>query len=264
MKKLFFVSMFTLIGFMSFGQTWFKGMYLQWGYNHEWYTRSNIHVILSNGDNFMLHNAKAHNNPGLSNLYRESLQISIPQYNYRVGFYLNKKKTRAIEINFDHIKYVVTDGQTVHVTGTIAGQHVDGDSVMNAQRFMHLEHTDGGNLFHFNYVEQRTVAMNRNKTRPLINFIWKVGAGFNVPRTDFTYHGDRFNNNFHVAGVNAGAEAGARIYTSKRFFFEGTLKAGYVRYLNALANTTHLLGDRVRHGFGYFEQIATVGYDFKF
>jgi len=146
----------------------------------------------------------------------------------------------------------------------IGGKPVDGDSVLNPQTFLHLEHTDGGNLLHINYAEQRTLKMNRAKTRPLINFIWKAGAGINIPRTDFTYHGDRLNNKFHVAGYNIDFEAGARLYTSKRFFFEGTGKTGYVRYLNALANTPTLTGNRVRHGFGFFELIGTVGYDFKF
>jgi len=33
----------------------FYGAYLQWGYNGEAYTHSNIHFKMSNGDNFILH-----------------------------------------------------------------------------------------------------------------------------------------------------------------------------------------------------------------
>lgn len=40
-------------------------MYFQWGYNTEWYTRSNIHVKMSNGNNFTLHKVKAHDSPDL-------------------------------------------------------------------------------------------------------------------------------------------------------------------------------------------------------
>lgn len=266
MKKIYLLSFLISLSFFSFAQKakLLKGMYIQWGYNKDWYTRSNIHFKLSNGDNFKLHNARAHDRPNLADIYKNPVEISIPQYNYRIGFYLNNNKTKSIELNFDHIKYVVTDGQKVHVTGLINGMQVNGDSILDPQKFLHFEHTDGGNLLHINYVQQKILCMNKSKTRPLVNFIWKAGAGINIPRTDITYRGDRLNNNFHIAGYNISGEAGARLYISKRLFFEGTGKSGYVRYINALANTTLLKGNRANHGFGYFEMIGTIGYDIKF
>lgn len=239
------------------------GMYLQWGYNVEWYTKSNIHFNLANGDKFILHKAKAHDKPDFDAIYKNPGEISIPQYSYRLGFYINPKRTKAIELNFDHIKYVVTRGQKVRVSGTIDNQSVNGDSVLNSRNFLHLEHTDGGNLLHVNYVQQNTLVNNKSNGRPIVNLLWKAGAGINIPRTDFTYHGDRFNNDFHIAGYNLSAEAGARVYPFRNFFIEATGKSGYVRYVNALANTKELKGNRVHHGFGYFELIATVGMDIK-
>lgn len=266
MKKFVFISILIGLSLFSFGQKGklLKGMYLQWGYNKDWYTRSNINFKLSNGDVFRLHKARAHDRPNLADIYKNPAEISIPQYNYRIGFYLNENKTRAVEINFDHIKYVVTDGQKVHVTGMINGIQVNGDSLLDPQSFLHFEHTDGGNLLHINYVQQKVLRMNKAKTRPLFNLIWKAGAGINIPRTDFTYRGDRLNNNFHIGGYNLSTEAGARFYISKKLFFEATGKTGYVRYIDALANTTALKGNRAQHGFGYFELIGTIGYDFKF
>ncbi|RYF88607.1 MAG: hypothetical protein EOO03_08020, partial [Chitinophagaceae bacterium] len=90
----------------------FTGMYVQWGYNTEGYTRSNIQFAMGNGDKFTLHKVKAHDKPDMDAFIKSPFDISIPQYNYRIGFYLNRKKTKAIEVNFDHIKYVVTGGQT--------------------------------------------------------------------------------------------------------------------------------------------------------
>jgi hypothetical protein len=240
-----------------------SGMYLQWGYNTEWYTKSNIHFTMPNGNDFILHNASALDRPDLDAIYKKPKDISIPQYNYRIGFYLNKSHSKALEVNFDHAKYIVTDGQVVHVTGIIDGKQVNGDSTLNPDTFLHFEHTDGANWLHFNYVHQQTLLTKRNK-KPLINFIWKVGAGINIPRTDFTWRGDKLNNDFHVAGYNISAEAGARLYPLKNFFFEFTGKTGYVKYLNALANTNELKGIRARHGFGYIELIGTIGYDINF
>jgi len=242
----------------------FEGMYFQWGYNAEAYTHSNIHFKMSNGDSFILHHAKAHDKGDYDDIYKEPTEISIPQYNYRIGFYLNKNFTKGLELNFDHAKYVVTDGQTVHVTGTINKQHVDGDSVLNPESFLHFEHTDGANWLHINYFEQKTLAHNKAKTRELLNLIYKAGIGINIPRTDFTYHGDRLNNDFHIAGYNIGIEGGFRFFMVKNFFLETTAKTGYVRYIDALANTTTAKGNRASHGFGYLETIATLGYQFRF
>lgn len=237
------------------------GMYIQWGYNAEWYTRSTIHFKMSNGNNFKLHHVKAHDKPDYDAIFEKPLEISIPQYNYRIGFYLNKKHSKALEINFDHAKYVVTEGQKVKVTGKIDGVQVDADSIINAARFLHLEHTDGANWLHINYVQQQPLLMKKDQSRPLITYLWKAGAGINIPRTDFSWKGDRLNNNFHVSGYNISAEGGVRIYPFKKFFVEFTGKSGYVNYLKALANTSTQKGNNVSHSFGYFEVIGTFGFD---
>lgn len=267
MKKLTFLSLLMFVVLSSQAQKKGKllhGMYLQWGYNKEWYTKSNIHFKLANGDDFRLHNAVAHDKPDMDAILKNPGEISIPQYNYRIGFYINKARTKSLELNFDHIKYVLTRGQKVRVTGTIDGQQVNGDSVLKSEDFLHLEHTDGGNLLHLNYVQQNTILTTRTTKRPLLKTIWKAGAGINIPRTDFTYHGDRFNNKFHIAGYNISAEGGVRLYPFKNFFIEGTGKSGFVRYINALADTKTLKGSRVSHGFGYFELVGTFGFDIKF
>jgi len=241
-----------------------SGLYFQWGYNVEWYTRSNIHFKMANGDDFTLHKARAHNNPGFQTIIDKPLKFSLPQYNYRLGFYLNKKHTRAIEANFDHAKYILNRGQMVHVTGKIDGKTADGDSILNAASFLHFEHTDGANFLHFNYVQQQDLFYTGKKHRKLLSSVWKIGAGINIPRSDFTWRGDRLNNQFHIAGYNISAEAGFRLYVLPRIFFELTGKAGFVKYVNALANTNESKGNSVTHNFGFLESIATLGYDLKF
>jgi len=267
MKKIFQLLLFILITSHSIGQknnNLLKGMYIQWGYNTEWYTKSNIQVTMGNGNKFILHNAKAHDKRDFDAILKKPAEISIPQYNYRIGFYLNNTHSKALEINFDHAKYVVSDNQVVRVTGIIDGQVVDADSILNDQRFLHIEHTDGANWLHINYVRQQTLLNTTKTKRPLINAIYKIGAGINIPRTDFTWRGDRLNNNFHVAGYNFSAEGGARLYMTKRLFLECTAKTGFVKYVNALANTTQIKNSSIKHHFGYFELISLIGYDIKF
>ena len=106
-KKAITISILSLLTFTVHAQKKRKiltGMYLQWGYNTEWYTKSNIHFSMPNGTNFILHHAKATDRPDMDAIYKKPMEVSIPQYNYRIGFYLNRKHTKAIEINFDHQK----------------------------------------------------------------------------------------------------------------------------------------------------------------
>jgi hypothetical protein len=240
------------------------GMYFQWGYNKEWYTKSNIHFKLANGSDFILHQAKAHDKPDMKGIYEKPFDISIPQYNYRIGFYLNSSKTRAIELNFDHTKYVVTDGQKVNVTGTIEGVPVSGDSILNRNTFLHFEHTDGANFLHVNYVWRKPLLFQKDNTTHRLDLMAKLGAGINIPRTDVTWKGDRLNNKFHIAGYNISTELGIQYYFSKRFFLETTAKTGFVKYTNALANTNQFKNSFAKHSFGYFEVIGLIGYDIPF
>lgn len=243
---------------------WIKGMYFQWGYNVDAYSRSDIHFKMSNGDDFILHSVKAHDSGDFDAVYKKPTEVSIPQYNYRIGFYLDKARSKAIEINFDHTKYIVKDGQTARVTGTIGGVKVDGDSVLNPNTFLHFEHSDGANWLHINYVRLYNGFQNHARTRSIIRYMWKAGAGINIPRTDFTWKGDRLNNKFHIAGYNISTEAGLRFYPFKHLFLEATGKTGYVRYVNALANTSTTKGNRATHAFTYLEGIVTLGLDIGF
>jgi len=240
------------------------GMYLQWGYNVAWYTRSNIHFKMNNGDHFTLHQARGSQRTSFDAIYKYPLDISIPQYNWRIGFYINKEKTRAIEINFDHTKYVVEDGQKLRVSGVLDGREIDEYLVVTPEDLLHFEHTDGANFLHINYVEQHSLRYSPLKQRNILTYLWKVGAGINIPRTEFEFRGDRLNNRFHIAGFNVSAEGGIRVYPTRTFFLELTAKGGYVNYLNALADTENTKGNRANHHFGYVEFVGTVGGDIHF
>src|ERR1700722_11597246 len=88
--------------------------YFSWGYNEEWYTRSNVHISQpSLGNNFTFENIRGYDHPGWDGqLFTKAL--SIPQYNYRIGYFFNEKKGLAFEINFDHTKFLFADNQMVH------------------------------------------------------------------------------------------------------------------------------------------------------
>lgn len=241
---------------------WPKGMYFQWGYNLEWYGKSDIHFKLSNGDNFTIHDAAAKDKPDFASIYKNPFDVTIPQYNIRIGFYLDHQKTKSIELNFDHTKYVMTDWQNARVTGVIDGQVIDEWRNIDPDNFVHFEHTDGANFLHVMYAQHSSLL--ENNRRKILTGILKAGAGINLPRTDFRYNGDKLNNKFHVAGYCVSAEAALRYYPIKNVFIEGAAKTGFINYTNAVANTTQMKGNKANHSFGYVEVIATLGFDINF
>ena len=99
--------------------------YISWGYNKEYYTLSNVTInqpALKN--NFTFKNTLLVDNPGWdSGIFNKAL--SIPQYNYRFGYFFDKNKDLAFEINFDHTKALFKDNQLIRMTGTYNGARVD-------------------------------------------------------------------------------------------------------------------------------------------
>src|SRR5438309_2214106 len=64
--------------------------YISWGYNAEWYTNSTLHVSQPGvGNDYTFHGVKAHDHRGWDEQSILSTAISIPQYNYRLGYMLN-------------------------------------------------------------------------------------------------------------------------------------------------------------------------------
>ena len=105
--------------------------YGSWGYNEEWYTHSNITVDQPQlNNNFTFENLTAHDRVGWNNLFH--VQPTIPQYNYRIGYFFDEKQLWGIEINFDHTKYVVNQGNIAIVEGTLKGRNVDTAVMINS------------------------------------------------------------------------------------------------------------------------------------
>lgn len=232
-------------------------MYLQWGYNRDIYSRSDLHF--SNGElyDFTIHKAKAVDQPDFRAFWETPLDITIPQNSYRIGVYLDPQHNSAIELNFDHAKYVVNDNQVLHVTGQVLGERIDQDTTIYRQ-FVHLEHTNGANFYHINYVHQRFLVEGEKFGR--LSYLLKGGAGVVVPRSDVTILGKRLDNCYHVAGYILSAEAGMRFYPFKNFFLELNAKGGFANYLNVLT----VEGGKAHHHFWYGELIGLIGYDLNF
>ena len=121
--------------------------YFSWGYNTEWYTNTDIHISQpALGNNYTFEDVKGHDHRGWDDpFFQEAL--TIPQYNYRIGFFIDKDKDVAFELNFDHVKYIFVQGQTAHITGTLNNRPVDSTFLFLSSRGYTYVLNNGANFF---------------------------------------------------------------------------------------------------------------------
>ena len=241
-------------------------IYFMWGYNRDWFSKSDIHFKNTSGEfnpvtnnydsyDFTLFGLKAEDRPGFKKLLTSDL--TIPQYNYRLGYYFNDKNDLGIEINFDHTKYVMVNYQNLRLEGTIRGQYYNQDTVVQAVDFLAFEHSDGANFLMLNIIKRQQFLVAANK-KHWVSGIVKIGGGIVIPRTDITLFGQRLNNRFHIAGYLFGIESGIRYDAFKYFFMEYTVKGTWANYTNVLA----IGNGRVNHSFYTLQNILLLGVQF--
>ena len=126
-----------------------KEFYFSWGYNKEWYTPSTVKINQPTlGNNYSFVGIKGHDRPGWDEgLFK--IPITIPQYSYRIGLFVNKKKGIAFEINFDHTKYIFAD-QNARIKGTLNNRPIDSTVNFSAANGFHYYLNNGANFLLFN------------------------------------------------------------------------------------------------------------------
>lgn len=203
--------------------------YFSWGYNTESYSKSDIHIVQPSLHNdYVFNNTLAHDHIGWNELFQHDL--TIPQYNYRLGYFFNEKQTWGIELNFDHTKYVVTSGQTVHVTGIMNDSPIDmnvitGDSVLRYQL------NNGANFFLLNLVRRINIFTSSSK-KFQVDALLKGGIGPVIPHVQNTIFGKDNVPHFQFGGWNTGIEITIKATFFKFIYLEFCDKGDYARYSN--------------------------------
>jgi hypothetical protein len=240
--------------------------YFSWGYNKDWFSKSDIHFKnhsneynpvtgLQDNYDFTLYNLTAKDRPGFTTIL--TTPLTIPQYVFRLGYYFNNKRDLGIEINFDHAKYIVNDWQTVRLKGDIRGKEYDNDTLVDPQKFMHFQHTNGANFLMLNFVKRQNLLVSKNK-KHWLSAVAKIGAGIVIPRTVVNLFGEGSNNFWHIAGYCTGIETGIRYDAFKHIFLEYTAKGTYANYTDVLT----VRSGRANHHFYAFENILVLGIQF--
>jgi len=233
-----------------------------WGWNRAMYSNSDISFKGNNYD-FTLFDVEAMDRQSKFDLglYLNPGTITIPQYNLRIGYYLNDKYD--ISIGVDHMKYVMRAWQASTIDGTItnSGTAYDGSysnaSFMIKPNFLMFEHTDGLNYIN---TEIRRNDKLYNREKLTVSFIEGFGGGVLVPRTNTTLLNNPRYDQFHLAGFGLGAMIGLNVEFINHIFIQTELKAGYINMPSI--RTTMFTSDIAKQSFNFLQTNVVFGYRF--
>ena len=229
--------------------------YFTWGYNREWYTKSTIHFRNTTTDNydFTFINAKAHDRPDLTDFYKIT-NLTVPQYDMNLGYFFNDKHDLGIELSWDHLKYIVTDNQVMHVQGQIRGHQIDKDTLVTPD-FVHLQHTNGNNYLMINLVKRQKLWSSKHLQ---LSALGKVGGGPLISYTISTVLGNGQEGPFHYHGVVAALSAGLKLDIFRYFFIQTDLQGAWADYTNTRLGadqqglaTHHFYSMQYKYLFGF-------------
>ncbi len=228
--------------------------YFSWGYNKEWYTNSNLFIDQpSLKNNYQLKGIQSHDNIGWDKGIF-NIPLSIPQYNYRIGYFFNKKKGLAFEINFDHTKHIITDGQQANLVGTLGGRNVDTTINFSKGNGFYYYLNNGANFLLFNIVKRWNWEESKSGNFKF-DFLTKAGIGPVIPHVENSFFGKPNEDGFQFGGWNIGIEAGVRATFYKHVYLEFTNKIDYARYYNL-----KVYEGKAHQAFGTYEMILSLGY----
>jgi hypothetical protein len=259
--------------------------FFTWGYNRSSYTQSDIN-FKGPGYKFTIQDATAQDKPEkIDSTYINPSEFDVPQYNWRWGKYLTDSV--YFSLGQDHMKYIMSRGQDASIYGYIsplaimkghllasadilpyiylfpqitnsyAGYH-GGEGVKVTPDLLKFEHTDGLNYFSADIGITHPLWESADGKHAL-SLNASVGGGPVVLKSDVRLFGEGKNNRYNVGGYGVSSNAGIRVDYDKRYFFETTLRGGYIDLLHV--QTTGKSRDRANQNFGFLEIIAAVGYN---
>ena len=241
--------------------------FVSWGGNRENYTTSDVN-FRGKDYNFTLDNMTAHDKPkGWHVDYINPARMTIPQTNFRMGYFINDHYSIAIGV--DHMKYVMTQHQTVNVTGNIAiGSEFDGvynnTPTVMTEKFLMYEHTDGLNYVNTEFSRHDDISSLfkiRNTDKIQVNLTEGVGVGLLYPKTNTSLLGKERHDDFHVSGYGTSLKAGLNVTFFKHFYIQGELKGGYINMQDI--RTTQSTEDSASQDFFFFQRLIAFGGIFK-
>jgi len=218
--------------------------YLYWGWNADRFATSDIHFTGLDYD-FTLYDVVANDrlDKFSFNRHLNPNYATIPQYNFRVGYFLNDHLN--VSFGIDHMKYVMQANQSVKVSGHIAGTNTDYDGTYAYEElvlrpgFLQYEHTDGLNYLNLGL---RHLGFLTGTNNIRLNYLGGLEAGILVPRTNVTLFDQERHDEFHLSGYGVSSMLGLQVEFFHSFFIQTEVKASFLNLPDVL--TTYSDTDR--------------------
>ena len=241
--------------------------FVSWGGNRDSYSKSDV-TFRGKDYNFTLENIQAHDKPkGWHVDYLNPARMTIPQTNFRLGYFINDHYSVAIGV--DHMKYVMTQDKAVNIDGYYPNpgsynELLPNNQVLLTEEFLMYEHTDGLNYVNTEFSRHDDISAifkigNTDKIQ--VNLTEGVGFGLLYPKTNTTLLGKERHDDFHVSGYGTSLKAGLNVTFFKHFYIQGELKGGYINMQDI--RTTKSSEDTASQDFFFFQRIIAVGGIFK-
>lgn len=242
--------------------------FVSWGGNRDRFSKSDVR-FWGNGYDFTIKDMAAHDKPkGFHCDYINPARMTIPQTNFRLGYFISDHYSVAIGI--DHMKYVMTTDQVARVSGFINLSNTSEGAVFNgtysntptvlSKDFLEYEHTDGLNYVHAEisrFDDISSIFNIGNTDKFQINITEGIGGGMLYPKTNATLLGKDQHDDFHVSGYGVSAKAGLNLTFFKHFYLLGELKGGYINMQDI--RTTKSTSDHASQELFFFQRILAVG-----
>ncbi|WP_233862427.1 hypothetical protein [Tenacibaculum piscium] len=239
-----------------------------WGWNWASYSDADIHFKGDNYD-FTLSDVKAQDRQTKFsfNKYFNPGNVTIPQTNYRIGYFF--KENYTVSIGVDHMKYVMIDDQNVKINGNINDGNAKYDGTYNnetvnlAEDFLRFEHTDGLNYVNVELKRFDDVShwFGLNLENLQINLTEGFGMGILYPKTNSKLLGKDRNDSFHLSGYGASLVAGVNISFLKHFYVQADLKGGHI-YMPDVKTTSNS-SDSASQNFFFLQKTILIGGKFR-
>lgn len=242
--------------------------FVSWGGNRASFTNSDI-TFKGNDYNFTLADVKSHDRPkGFHVDYINPARMTIPQTNAKIGYFINDNYTVALGL--DHMKYVMTQNQTVNIDGSISLPETEPGGVFNGtytnepiqltDDFLTFEHTDGLNYIYGEFSRFDDISSLfkiKNTDVFQVNITEGIGVGLLYPKTNTTLLSKERYDDFHLSGYGFSLSVGLHLNFFKYFYLRGDLKGGFIDMNNI--KTTQNPADSASQSFYYFQRVISVG-----
>jgi hypothetical protein len=244
-------------------------IFLQWGYNRDFYTKSDINFTGS-GYDFTLQGCQAEDRPEEFSFdnYFNIKNLTIPQFNVRIGYMI--KRNWAISIGYDHLKYILKDNIPYQLSGTInpgvdletnwSGTYIN-EPVITQEETFHYENSNGLNYIRAEVSRVDQWYRERNSAWFAFSTLFGVGAGAILSINDFTFAGRKSMFTPSLSGMALSLHADIRFEFFRHFYIQPGVGSGLMLQNNVKTRPEDY-NSKASHQFGYLEAHVLVGWLF--